>query len=300
MKLPMKRKFFFIINPRSGKQNAEEIICCIQKHFEGNALYSIGQWTNLTEFDALAATINHAGYTDIVAVGGDGSVNLTARRLVHSDLTLGIIPTGSGNGLARSLGISLNPNEALKQISIGTTIKIDSGEVNGTPFFCTSGMGFDAHIGKLFANLKTRGLKTYIKLIVKEIFNYQPAAYSITIDGIEIQRKAFLITIANAGQYGNDFYMAPQAKLNDGLFHVVILKPFSLLNGIGTVMKVLQKKANKASLIETFTGKEIVIMREKTDSIHYDGEPDTQGTELHYKIHPLSLKVIIGNKFDGL
>lgn len=296
----MSRKILFIVNPNAGKKISGKLIETIRKEFPSSIHNDISIWKDREHFNEITQSLQSGNYTDAVAVGGDGTVNQVAKSILNTNIALGIVPAGSGNGLARSLGISMKTEDAIKQIALGNTRLIDTGSVNGIPFFCTSGVGFDAHIGKLFATSTKRGLQSYVKITVREIFNYKPSHYTILIDGKEIQREAFLITVANAGQYGNDFYMAPQALLNDGLFHVVVLKPFNLLNGVGTVLKVLRKKANEASLIETFTGKEIIIKRNNPDSIHYDGEPDSQGKELHYKILPHSLKVIIGNKFDGL
>lgn len=296
----MSRKILFIVNPNAGKKISGKLIETIRNEFPSSIHNDITIWKDRQHFHEITQSLKTGGYTDAVAVGGDGTVNQVAKTILNTNIALGIVPAGSGNGLARSLGISVKTEEAIKQIALGNTRVIDSGTVNTIPFFCTSGVGFDAHIGKLFATSAKRGLQSYVKITIREIFNYKPTHYTIQIDGKEIKREAFLITVANAGQYGNDFYMAPQALLNDGLFHLVILKPFSLLKGLGTVIKVLQKKAHKASLIETFTGKDIIIKREEEHSIHYDGEPGTQGRELHYEMHPLSLKVIVGNKFDGL
>lgn len=261
--------------------------------------YKIGIWTTINEFNELSNEIERDSYTDCIAVGGDGSVNLVARSALKTKTQLGIIPTGSGNGLARTLGISLKPEKAINQILKNVTNVIDAGEVNGTFFFCTSGVGFDAHIGYLFANLKTRGLKTYIKLIFKEYFSYKPESYIVQLNNQKLERKAFFITVANAGQFGNDFYIAPQAKLNDGLFHVVIAKPFSLLNSLGMLFKILNKKANASRFFETFTCSQLSIERVADGSIHYDGEPMQQGKVLNYKIHPQALKVIVNEKNFG-
>lgn len=296
----MSRKILFIVNPNAGKKISGKLIETIRKEFPSSIHNDITIWKDRNHFQEILHSLQTGYYTDAVAVGGDGTVNQVAKSILNTNIALGIVPAGSGNGLARSLGISVKTEEAIKQIALGNYRTIDSGSVNGIPFFCTSGVGFDAHIGKLFASSTKRGLQSYVKITIREIFNYQPSHYKINIDGKEIERDAFLMTVANAGQYGNDFYIAPQALLNDGLFHLAILKPFPLLKGIGAVMKVLKKKANESALIETYTGKDIIVTRENPDSIHYDGEPDMQGKELIYKIHPNSLKVIIGNKFDGL
>lgn len=296
----MRRKLLFIVNPRSGKRNSGAVIERIHKILSGKINYEIGLWTNIEEFNLLANKLKEENFTDAIAVGGDGSVNLTAKTILNSNIVLGILPTGSGNGLARSLGFSMNIEKALAQILNGKTEVIDSGEVNGHPFFCTCGVGFDAHIAYLFANLPKRGLKMYIKLVRKELFGYEPENYSVTIDGKEIKRKAFFITVANAGQFGNNFYMAPQAKVNDGLFHVVIVKPFRLLPGLLMLIKVILKQAHKSKFIETFTCKELIIRRENKGSVHFDGEPSVLEAELKYILKPKSLKTIVGNVFDGI
>jgi len=295
----MSRKLLFIVNPRSGKKNSDRVIDIIKQSMPADLAYDIALWTNLPEFNSIALKLKQENYTDAVAVGGDGSVNLTGRTVFNTGITLGIIPTGSGNGLARSLGYPMKTEEALQQIVKGKTALMDVGFVNNIPFFCTSGVGFDAHIGNLFASAVKRGFKSYVKMILRELRTYKPHDYILKIDGKEIKRKAFLITIANAGQYGNNFYIAPHAKLNDGLFHVVVLKPFNFLQGLGIVLKVLRRKADKSRFVETFTCKELSITRSANDSIHFDGEPETEGLELIYTLKPLALKAIVGETFDG-
>lgn len=296
----MLRKILFIVNPNAGKKISGKLIETIRQEFPSDIHNDITIWKDREHFSEIMQSLKTGGYTDAVAVGGDGTVNQVAKAILNTNIALGIVPAGSGNGLARSLGISVKTEEAIKQIAKGSTTMIDSGTVNGIPFFCTSGVGFDAHIGKLFATSTKRGLQSYVKITLKEFSSYKSQDYKIIIDGKEFDRTAFLITIANAGQYGNNFYIAPQAKLNDGLFHIAVLKPFNLFAGTGTVLKVLQRKAHKARLIETFTGQEIKILRQKKGSIHFDGEPQTEGLELNYKLFPKSLKAIIGDKFDGV
>jgi YegS/Rv2252/BmrU family lipid kinase len=296
----MSRKLLFIVNPRSGKRNSGKIIGIIHKVLSGKINYEISLWTTIDEFDLLAQKLKNENFTEAIAVGGDGSVNLVGKTVLKNNITLGIIPTGSGNGLARSLGLQIDTEKALLQILKGKTILIDSGEVNGKTFFCTSGVGFDAHIGNLFANLTKRGLKTYIKLIFKEFFGYKPQQYSIFVNGIELNKTAFFITVANAGQFGNNFYMAPGAKVNDGLFNVVIVKPFRLLPGFFMLLKILMRKAHTSKYIETIACHELTIKRETEGSVHFDGEPFTMGTELNYTVRPKSVKVIVGEVYDGV
>lgn len=290
----MSARYLFIVNPNSGKRNSETIIDIIEKTIPSSIPYEVALWRNMEEFRTIEIKLKNNDYTHAIAVGGDGSVNLVARTILNTSIVLGIIPTGSGNGLARSLGIKIETVKAIQQLIENKTTTIDTGVVNNIPFFCTSGVGFDAHIGNLFANLKTRGLKTYIKLVIKEYLSYTPEEYSIEMNGLVLKRKAFFITVANAGQFGNDFYIAPKAKLNDGLFHVVITKPFNVFLGIGTLLKILFGKADKSKFIETYLCNELIITRTKNGTIHYDGEPNEQSEKLIYKLQPNSLKVIIG------
>jgi diacylglycerol kinase (ATP) len=210
---------------------------------------------------------------------------------------LGIVPIGSGNGLARSLGLSMDVREVIHQIAKGRTMNIDSGKVNGIPFFCTSGLGFDAHIGSLFSSSVKRGLKSYIKITIAELFRYRAKSYTLAFNNQIIRRRAFLITVANAGQYGNDFYIAPQASLQDGKFHVAVLKPFNVLQVAGLLRKILKRKAHLSRRIETYITEKITITRDTDDSVHFDGEPTVTGKEVVFENYPGSLKVIVGERF---
>jgi diacylglycerol kinase family enzyme len=189
--------------------------------------------------------------------------------------------------------------EAIKQIANGIKTKIDHGTVNGIPFFCTSGIGFDAHIGNLFATSTKRGLQSYVKITISELFRYRAKEYTLKFNGESIKRKAFLITVANAGQYGNDFYIAPLASMQDGLFHVVVLKPFNAFHLPGLLSKILRKKANLSSRVETYITNKLIIEREGADTIHFDGDPAVEGKEVVFENKPCSLNVIVGDKFKA-
>ncbi|MCC6371999.1 MAG: YegS/Rv2252/BmrU family lipid kinase [Bacteroidia bacterium] len=295
----MPRKLLFIINPNAGKKMSDKIVEIIRKEFPENIYYQLIVWKDPNHFQEITTLLKTQEYTDAIAVGGDGTVNRVASAILNTNIALGIIPAGSGNGLARSLGLSMNIEEVIKQIAQGRKAKVDSGTVNGTPFFCTSGIGFDAHIGHLFATSVKRGLQSYIKITLRELFRYRAKEYTIRFNNIEIKKKAFLITVANAGQYGNDFYIAPQANMHDGLFHLVILKPFNVLKVGGLMTNILRRKAYLSRSIETYSTNEITIVRDSEGTIHYDGEPGSQGKEVTYKMHPVSVNVIVGENFKG-
>ncbi len=288
------RKLLFIINPNAGKKTASVIVKIIRKEFPGNIDYQIMIWKKKDHFNEISSLIKSGDFTDAIAVGGDGTVNKVASALVGTNIRLGIVPAGSGNGLARSLGLSMNVTLVIKQILEGKTGVIDSGIINEEFFFCTSGVGFDAHIAWLFGQSKSRGLKNYARITILQLLKYRAQDYTLELNGQSLRRKAFLITVANAGQYGNDVYVAPKAKLDDGLFHVVIVKPFSILLLPWIFVRVLLKKEQKKSIAEIYTTDQLVITRAATDSIHFDGEPHIAGTKLHYSIRKNSLHAIVG------
>ena len=168
----MPRKLLFIVNPNAGKKISGRLIDTIKKEFPQNIYYQIVIWKDKDHFKEVLDILHSQDYTDAIAVGGDGTVNAVAKSIVGTNIALGIVPAGSGNGLARTLGLSMVVEEAIKQIANGIKTKIDHGTVNGIPFFCTSGIGFDAHIGNLFATSTKRGLQSYIKITITELFKY--------------------------------------------------------------------------------------------------------------------------------
>jgi YegS/Rv2252/BmrU family lipid kinase len=232
--------------------------------------------------------------TDIlVAVGGDGTINEVASGIERSGKIMGIIPFGSGNGLARSLGISLNNRQAVQTLNKLNISRIDSGSLNGKNFFNMAGIGFDAHISAVFARNLTRGLGGYMKTALSEISNYQCQQYDLEIDGNRITRKAFMISIANSSQFGNNAHISPFASLKDGLLDVVITKPFPLHHFPVLVYRMFSGSTHRSNYIEIIRGKDIRIVREGSGIIHLDGEPMVMGSELKIGVSPLSVKVLI-------
>ena len=195
----------FIVNPISGTTDKKRIVALIPKYLSDERFDVHVAYTDHSGHAAELASEAVADGTDVVvAVGGDGTVNEVARSLVHSRTALGIIPCGSGNGLARHLYIPMNPEGAMQVLADCQIKSLDYGIINGTPFFCTCGVGFDAFVSSKFAKSGRRGLLTYIENTLKEGLKYQPDTYEMEIDGEKKQFKAFLIACANASQYGND------------------------------------------------------------------------------------------------
>ncbi|MES2130736.1 MAG: diacylglycerol kinase family protein [Bacteroidota bacterium] len=286
------KKIAFVINPNAGVKKKINVIEFIKDNFPKTIDYDLIVWKNANDFDSVKQQIIIGKYTIVVACGGDGTVNMVAATVADTTMAMAILPLGSGNGLARSNGIPLKLKEALKVIVNARIKKIDGALINGIPFFCTAGVGFDALIAAKFAASTKRGLVTYFKTSVREFFSYKPNDYKITVDGNTITTKAFLITVANAGQWGNDVYISPEASLNDGILHVSILKPFVMPSIVPIGIKLFMKKIHTSAHLLSLNGKHIEIEFTGNLPVHFDGEPLAVENKITIDIRPDSLKVV--------
>ena len=288
-----KRKIAFIINPISGTKSKARVLSCIRTHpvlrNDNLQLYRTKEAGDAT---VAAKKFAEEGYDIVVAIGGDGTVNEVARGLMKTTTTLGIIPMGSGNGLARDLGIPMSYKRAIDILASGKTITIDGGTLNNQPFFCTSGVGYDALVGNYFANAQERGLITYTKISISKFFKYKAQNYTLCIDDKKLRVNAFLITVANASQWGNNVCIAPQADMNDGLLDIVIVSPFPLYAVPSIGLRVFRKTIHRSHYVQVIKAKKFTIEREKEGYIHYDGEPGFSGKFLEFNIIRNALKVI--------
>lgn len=228
----------------------------------------------------------------IVAVGGYGTINEIATKVMQQDKILGIIPFGSGNGLARFLKIPMNTVKAIEVINDRHTMLIDTGKFNDKHFFNMAGMGFDAHISSVFAGNKSRGLTEYLRLGLKEVLDYKAQVYNLNIDGVDYVKKAFVISLANSSQYGNNAHISPSASITDGLLDVCVVKEFPMYKLPLLGYEMIKGITDRSDLVEIIRGKQIKITRENEDAIHIDGEPFFMGKEIAASIVPLSLKII--------
>lgn len=294
-----KEKIGFIINPNSGRKNQKVSIGSINKYLDRER-YSPKYYQ--TEYRGHANTLAYQaaseGCKTVVAVGGDGTVNEVASALVLLKLPLGIIPIGSGNGLARHLKIPLSLSKAIHVINKKYVEHIDAGKVNETWFFCTCGVGFDAKIGFKFSKINERGLIGYIKTIIQEFNKYNIKKYRFTIDSKKYKRKAFLITIANASQYGNNAFIAPAASTDDGLFDICIVKPFPRWKVPFLALRLMSGSINQSPYYEFISGTSIRFKKPKKKYIiHYDGEPvKFKKEKIQIDIIPKILPVIVPKK----
>lgn len=292
-----KKSIVFIVNPISGTQGKNAILKWIDERID-RSVYDCSVMK--TEYAGHATQIASASVKEgkdmVVAIGGDGTVNEVARSLVHTDTALGIIPCGSGNGLARHLGIPMDAKAAIDLINKGNRLCIDYGRINDIPFFCTCGVGFDAFISLKFADSGKRGLLTYLENTLHESLTYQPETYEIENEEGTMKYKAFLIACGNASQYGNNAYIAPQASLTDGLMDITILEPFTVLDVPSLSFQLFNKTIDQNSRIKTMRAKKIKIHRAHDGVLHFDGDPLMAGKELNVEIIPQGLYVIASDK----
>lgn len=287
-----KGKVMLIVNPISGTigkqqiaQTASQLLC------DAGFMVDL-RYTNAPRHAVeLSAEAVERKYSAVIAVGGDGTVNETARSLCQTDVPLGIIPTGSGNGLARHLGIPIDVEEALKIIIEGNIIDSDYGTVNGHPFFCTFGVGFDAAVSHNFANQQRRGLMTYLKSGFEELLHYDAETYTISANGNLLTEKAFAITCCNASQYGNNAYIAPEASLVDGLLDIIIIHQGNPINTALVGVDLLTGYINKNTLIHALKAPSAVIYRKSEGLAHIDGEPTILDDIIEVKCHSKGLKI---------
>ena len=288
-------KIFFIINPKAGTGRKDIVETAIDTHLDRTRHEATIQYTTHAGHAAEMAR-EMAGKTDIiVAVGGDGTVNEVARSLVHTPTALGIIPAGSGNGLARHLRMPMDPAEAMKLINEACIEKLDYGRINGEAFFCTCGVGFDAFISMKFAEAGKRGLSTYIEKTLQDGLSYRPEVYHIELDGENETHEAFLIACANASQYGNNAYIAPNASTRDGLLDVTILTPFSPFEAPQIVLQLFNRQLTKNSHVKIFRTRHLRITREKPGPAHIDGDPVNMGDTLEVELIPAALHAVVNS-----
>lgn len=288
-----KSNILFIINPISGGKDKLKIPGLIDTHLDKakfNANYSFTEYVgHAAEIAEEAANKN---FDVIVAVGGDGTINEIGTKVMQQDKILGIIPFGSGNGLARFLGIPMQAVKAIKVINSMHVSRIDTATFNEKSYFNMAGMGFDAHISSIFAGNKKRGLSGYLKLGMREMLNYKPETYRIEVDGQVYTRTAFVVSIANSSQYGNNAHISPEASVTDGLLDVCVVKSFPLYKMPALALDMFRGNTHRSNLVEIFQGKKIKISRTQDAAIHIDGEPFFMGREIDITVVPLSLNII--------
>ena len=291
-----KKKILFIINPISGVGKQKIAENAIEDHLEYSKFDTEIRYTEYAHHATEIAKDAVAEKFDIVvAVGGDGSINDVVAGLVNSNVILGIIPCGSGNGLARHLQLPLDVPKAIEVINRCNVQEIDTISLNERVYASIAGIGFDALVARLFKNRKIRGLKAYSSIVLNQYPTYKTRNYRLTIDGEEIEREALFVSFANSNQFGYNTQIAPTAELNDGLIDVCVVSKIPFIHLPLTAPLIYTRNFEKSQYVEIFKAKEIKVHNNDYRWVNLDGEAVRLGKELHFKINPLSLHIITKN-----
>lgn len=266
-------KALLIINPISGGKLKGDVARKVMQRLRHRGILVDVRYTQYGgHASEIAKDAVNQDYSLVIVAGGDGTINEAATALRGSDLPMAIIPCGSGNGLARHIGLAPDVDKALDVIEKEHIVRCDCGEVNGKSFFCTFGMGFDAAVSHKFAGSKHRGPINYVRSAVREFFSYEPALYRLTVNGETIEFRAFLITVANASQYGNNAFIAPYASIKDGLLDITIFHDGNPLQLATAGVELFTGRLDRNVIVQRLSVSEAKI-ESSVGVAHIDGEP---------------------------
>ena len=297
----VKRKIVFLYNPISGSRKLIPVVPIIER-FVNTDLYDFSIITTQHKGHAteLARQFAARNYDAVIAVGGDGTVNEVGCGLIGTNTAMGIIPCGSGNGLARHLGIPIDPFKAVKWLDKSVFTDIDYGTINGRPFFCTCGVGFDAAVSDSFSKARTRGVLTYMENVLLQIATYKDKLYKLSFDNSSEEFECFIVTCANADQWGNNAFIAPTASLQDGLMDVVVIHPFTPLDAPVLAFQLFNRQLDRNEKVTIRKCSRLTITRQDDGPAHYDGDPIQLGKEINIEMVPHGIKVLIPDKRRGI
>ncbi len=287
----------FIYNPRSGRpaRNAG-ILPMLREYVAANGADADLVCTegpgHATE---IAREAVEAGFTRVVAVGGDGTVNEVAQALINTNAAMGLVPCGSGNGLALHLGLPKAPAEALALAAgtAGRTAAMDTGTVNGIPFVNAMGLGLDAEVASRFNRLVRRGLPAYTRTALAAFFSRKSERFHVTVGGRRESYDALLIAVANSDQYGNNAKIAPHARVDDGVLDLVIVRPVGLLSAAALGARLFLGNLDRSGKVRHMKGARFLIERPSAGLIHTDGETHTAAAVIEVAVRPRSLRIIV-------
>ena len=292
----------FIINPISGSKETQSNKRRLPKLIM--QLLDDRQWLPniaFTEYAGhateLARQYARMGFDAVVAVGGDGTVNEVARGIRDTKTALGIIPMGSGNGFARHLSIPVRANRAIEMLNHSEPISVDYGLANNRLFISTCGTGFDAVVADNFAGSSKRGFMTYLQNVLKKAFSYQPQTYHIVGDGLDVTHKAFLITFANANQWGYEALIAPKASVQDGKMDIMLMSSHAILGSASLALRLFTGHIDDSHFMDTLRAREITLEREEKAPFHIDGDPVDMDKDIHIRMVEDGLRVLVEKRF---
>lgn len=269
-------KIFLIINQYAGHKEGAKAVEIVIPYLKKNGYLVEYSFTNHPgHASELASKAAKDGFDLVVAVGGDGTVNEVAQGLIGTNTPMGIIPMGSGNGLARELKISMNMHKSARSLVEGENLQLDVCKLNDQRFLCTSGIGFDAMIAHKMSKAASRGFLKYVQLVIQESIFFKPLDVKMKIDGVAIENPVFLITFANASQFGNNAFIAPAASMTDGLIDVVVVRKFAKIWMPVFAIALFSKLITRLPFVDSYKAKQIELELADTPYYHFDGEPGT-------------------------
>lgn len=291
-----KKKLVFIVNPKAGITPKSKVVIEL---LAGNIIPASKYIPEVlfTEYAGHASALAWEALTNradiVVASGGDGTVNEVASVLAGTDIPMGILPAGSGNGLARCLGISMSYALALRTIIRANTKMMDVAMVNDTLYTSIAGIGFDAYVAQKFAESSIRGMISYMQIVLNEFSSYKPATYKLIIDGVPIEKQALMIIFANSDQFGFNTRIAPDAKVDDGFLDICIIRKMPVSQLLNAGYHLMKGTPAKSGYAEYYRGKNISIENITDPLMNIDGEPKIISSPVQINIKPLALKVIV-------
>ena len=285
------KRITFIVNPVSGGKDKQGVLAAIDRYLAPEYSCEV----LMTGKAGDATTWARESESDIVvAVGGDGTVSEVAQGLMGTGKALGIIPCGSGDGLALHLGISRNPAKAVRTLNAGRIARIDTARLDGRPFFCTAGVGLDADVAFEFAHSTKRGLVTYISTAWNLWMHQDRASRCVVETDTETwSGPAVIVTVGNANQWGNEARIVPKASLRDGLLDVTVVEPFATWEIPGLAALLMTGKADRSRRVRMFRSAHVHIRRDHAGPAHLDGDPFEAGVDLDLEVVPGTLDVVV-------
>ncbi len=290
------KRVLFIVNPVSGVNQSRKAVLAdaISNNLDKNVFEcEIKYSESAAHVRELSKEAADAGIDIIVAVGGDGTLNQVVKGMIGSGAALALVPAGSGNGLARHLGIPVDTEQSVRLIANGNSRLIDTVNLNDDLFVSIAGVGFDALVAKRFSQGTRRGFFSYFKIVTNEYAWYRPRKYKMEIDGKQVVRQALFVSFANTDQFGYNTIISPEAKIDDGLVDVCIVKKVPLLYAPRVVGLLLSRRIDSSGFVEIIRAREIKLSRNKNRVVNIDGEPVKLSKDLRISVNPLSLKVIV-------
>ena len=289
----MKARFIF--NPKSGHNQRDPYL--LKRALAFIAEHRLQANVVLTEHPRHATELTRQAVSDgcelVVAIGGDGTMNEVASALVGTDVALGLIPCGSGNGLGRHLGIPGPGRGAFRTLLDGAAKAIDTGFVNGIPFFNAMGLGFDAEISSRFNQLTHRGLPAYIRTTLSTLLSFRSQRYVIRNGNQRVDTLAFIISVANSDQYGNDCFIAPGAEVDDGNLNLTVVRKVDVFNAVPLTVRLFTKSIDGSPSVTRLSGAHFSIERPKSGLVHTDGETHETGARIEVIVQPKSLRIMV-------